>query len=507
MSQAIALTIRPFNPLREGLNALFRLKWKIIALCVLLPAIAVGIAFLLTPQYQADASLMIKTGREYNVSAGPGDGTAIPPAVTKQEIINSEVEILQSQKLATDTINAVGLKTMFPDIADSADSPERKMFLALKGFDSSLKVKPVKLSNVLNLSYRNENRGVSEQVLATLLKLYMAQHVGVFSEPELRSTGLDASLQQYTDQIRDLERRKTDILVKYDLSAADRLRESIIGEQSTIDDRLHTLRDHEVEAKGKVAFYQQQLARTPRMIATQSSTSDAIEKARSELVDLRLKESELAAHFDDHATPLQQVRNDIKVVQHFLARNGGAEAHVTQSSNPIYDDLALSLSRAQADLNPIDAQIAHLVASNEALRQRLHATEEGSAQLADVQRQIDQLTLVLTTYRTRLESARIDEQLDRSKDSSVSVISPPFASIKPAFPHKSLFALAGLVLAFLISGAMFVYQLLFRSNLSSPEAVERLLAIPVLMTVPNLPALQREPALFRPEDVRHKSER
>ena len=350
MSQALSLTTRPANPVREGLNALFRLKRPIILLCVLLPCAAIGLGFALTPIYEADSSVMVKTGREFSAATTAGDGMTIPPAVTKQEIVNSEVEILQSHKLADDTIEAIGLATIFPDIAAGDDSPERKNYVALKAFDASLYVKPVKLSNVLNIAFRNENRGVSEQVLSTLLKLYLAQHVRVFSEP--RVAGLDTALQQYTDEVRNLERQRTDILVKYDLSAADHQREAIITEQATIDDRLHTLRDHAIEAEGKVRFYQEQLAHTPRLVTAQTSTSDAIEKARSELVDLKLKESELAAHFQEGTPPLAQVRDQMKVMGQFLARNGSLEAHVLQATNPLYDDLALSLSRAQADLRP-----------------------------------------------------------------------------------------------------------------------------------------------------------
>ncbi len=504
MSQALTLTIRPVNPIREGLNALFRIKKTIIALCVVLPLAAIGIGYLVTPQYEADASLMVKTGREYSLSSQIGEGQPVPPAVTKVEIINSEVEILSSHKLAQDTIDAVGLATIFPDIADSDDTPERKAFLAMEAWSASLKVKPVKLSNVIDVSFRNQDRAVSEKVLTTLLQKYLGQHVDVYSEA--RSAGFDEALQRYTAQIRDLEAQKTAILVKYDLSAADHLRESIITQQAALADRLHTLRDHAVEASGKVKFYEQQIARTPRMITVQTATSDALEKARSQLVDLRMKEGELAAHFDDQATPLKQVRNDIKVVQQFMAR-GGRDAHVTTANNPLYDDLALNLSRAQADLTPINEQIAQLEAANDELRDRLHAIEEGSQKLSDVQRQIDMLTAVLTTYRNRLEGARIDEQLDKSRDSSVSVISPPFSPIKPVFPHKSIFAIAGLGLAILISGAIWVYQLLFRSNLSSPESVERLLAIPVLMTVPNLPPAKRESGLFQADGVRPLSER
>jgi uncharacterized protein involved in exopolysaccharide biosynthesis len=505
MSQALSLSTRPANPVREGLNALFRSKRLIVSLCVLLPCAAIGLGFALTPIYEADSSVMVKTGREFSAATTAGDGMTIPPAVTKQEIVNSEVEILQSHKLAADTIEAVGLPTIFPDIAAGDDSPERKNYLALKAFDASLNVKPVKLSNVLSIGFRNEKRAVSEQVLSTLLKLYLAQHVRVFSEP--RVAGLDTALQQYTDEVRNLERQRTDILVKYDLSAADHQREAIITEQATIDDRLHTLRDHAIEAEGKVRFYEEKLAHTPRLVTAQTSTSDAIEKARSELVDLKLKESELAAHFQEGTPPLMQVRDQMKVMGQFLARNGSLEAHVLQASNPVYDDLALSLSRAQADLTPINDQIARFVGAQDGLRQRLHAIEEGSQQLSDVQRQIDMLTVVLTTYRNRLENARIDEQLDQSRDSSVSIISPPFASIKPAFPRKSLFAIGGLALAIVISAGLWVYNLLFRSNLSTPEGVERLLALPVLMTVPNLPRLHRETSLSRAEPARTLADR
>jgi uncharacterized protein involved in exopolysaccharide biosynthesis len=144
----------------------------------------------------------------------------------------------------------------------------------------------------------------------------------------------------------------------------------------------------------------------------------------------------------------------------------------------------LSLNRAQADAAPLDQQIVLRSEEATAVEAKLRDLEEGAHSLTELERERRTLEELSHTYRTRYEEARMTEDLDRERIVSVSVISKPDASSRPAGPKHIPFILGGFLIGLIGAGGTLVYMLVFRQTLITVESVERMIGLPVLASVP-----------------------
>jgi len=94
--------------------------------------------------------------------------------------------------------------------------------------------------------------------------------------------------------------------------------------------------------------------------------------------------------------------------------------------NPVYQNLRLSLSQADADLAAIRGQMQAQQALIGELRGRVEAIPEVEAELARLNRDYEVNKQQYDTLVQRLESAKISEQAEQSADNvKFRVIEPP----------------------------------------------------------------------------------
>ena len=89
---------------------------------------------------------------------------------------------------------------------------------------------------------------------------------------------------------------------------------------------------------------------------------------------------------------------------------------------------------------------------------RLRDLEEGATAISDAQRERRILEELVHTYRTRYEEARMNEDLDRDRVVSISVIQHPDAPARPAGPRHLPFALAGILIGLVGAAGLLLYS-------------------------------------------------
>ena len=136
-------------------------KWKFLLLAAFLTPLAASIVliFVMPPTYRAQTSLVVGTGPEY-LAQGDGNAAMTAPTSTKQEFINTEIELLNSLAVAKSTIEHVGVENIYPDILKSPPKSGTALDAAVEAFKSSIHVDLVKLSNLINVSFRPQKPAI-----------------------------------------------------------------------------------------------------------------------------------------------------------------------------------------------------------------------------------------------------------------------------------------------------------------------------------------------------------
>ena len=457
---------------RELLSILFRERLKLIIVFVGLCALVVGYSYLLTPYYEATTRLLVKTGREFQTRSDPNQPVVAVPSSTKQEIVNSEIQILNSRDLALAVIDRIGADKLYPGV--TADT-------ALRSFQSDLKVSPVEQADVIDVSYKNRDRDVAISALGALVELYQQKHAEMFADPRYKF--LDVQTKQYQDQLDAVVKKEADIRSAKSLFDVDAQRAKLLDDRAATTSILEQLRSQSIDAHQRIDFLTDRLKTTPPLIPAGVAPADAVEQAKARLLDLQVKLQQLHDRYVGDVKPMQDTDAEIAQIKQFLARNDPLNRKEWSQRNTAYDDMVVALNRAMADAAPLDQQIELRQKQAQTIEARLRDLEEGATAISDLERERRVLEELVHTYRTRYEEARMNEDLDRDRVVSISVIQHPDAATRPAGPHHLPFALAGILIGLLGAGGLLLYYLVFRETLITVESVERLIGLPVVASV------------------------
>jgi uncharacterized protein involved in exopolysaccharide biosynthesis len=465
---------------RELLSILFKEKRKLIGVFLGLFVLVVGFSYVMTPYYEATSRLLVKSGREFQVRSDPNQPVAAVPTSTKQEIVNSEIQILSSRDLVAAVLNRVGADKLYPGSTPSGAPPSDT---AVRDFVSDFKATLVEQADVIDVSYRNPNHDLAVQALAALIELYQQKHAEMFADPRYKF--LEQQTRQYQDQLDVVVKKEADIRSQKSLFDIEAQRARLLDDRASLSSILEQLKSQAVDAHHRIDFLTARLKTTPPLITAGETSADAVEQAKARLLDLQVKEQQLRERYVGDVKPLQDIQQEVARLRDFVSRGDPINRKQWSQRNGAYDDMEVALNRALADAAPLDQQIALREEQVRAIDARLRDLQDGATTIGNLERERQVLAELVHTYRTRYEEARMNEDLDRERVVSVSIIQQPGAPAKAAGPHHLPYALAGLLIGLVGAGGMLLYLLVFRETLITVESVERIVGLPVLASVPD----------------------
>ena len=473
---------------REVISILFKHSRLLTGLFVVVFAVFIGGSYTLTPRYKAEARILVQSGREFQVATEKGNNPPSGvPTITKQEIINSEVEILSSRDLTESVIKAVGLERIYPKIAGDGDPASTRMNDAIKTFTRNFKVGAVTMSNIITLQYWHPDRNIAIEALQKLAHVYQQKHIEIFGNK--RSGFLEQQTSDYEKQLEQVTQKITDLKNSQHLSDIVYEREELIQDRSDVEAKLRDLKAQSIEAHRTLDYYQQQLRSMPELVLTNQNSADAIETAKSRLLDLNTQLLQLKQRYangnPDAVGPIEDLENQIAQIKAFI-NDPMVNQQKAFGRNLTYDDGRLKLQNAEAAVPAVDQKIALQTAEDNKILMRLQALDDGEASLEVLNREQGTLRELVHDYRDRYEEARSTEDLDKQNVISVNVIHAPESDERPDKPKHVLFAAVGFAAGLFSMGMAILYFLVYRESIITIESLERTLNLRVLGAVPDI---------------------
>lgn len=514
--------------IREMLVVAFRYK-RAILIAFMIPVIALIIlAYSTQKQYQADSKVMVRAGREFVPASDTGDRNTIPPSITMQEVVDTEVEILTSKEVLQEVVDAVGIARLYPVLAGIA--PPHPILawlseqlgqswpmqlpalltwhwpgsdqgaysvrnLAIEALGRDLKVKPVKLSNVIDISIRNTDRDVASETLRQLLAIFQVHHVSAFRQQ--RSSVLEEQIGQNLTEIAKLEKARAEYRNINLLFAASEQRSALVQQRAHSLQELQDTRIEQGALHDKVEYLAEQLQKLPKNMKLDTATqpSSGAQSVERSLQELKAKEGLYATRFNPNSLILQDLRANIVAHQEVVGK--AANLNVVRTGlNPVLPTLETQLMTTRSELAPLETKGADLSAAITGIDEQLKGLSVNELQLLNLDRRIGELDLATNTLRQQLEDARFLDELDHEHLTSVKVIDGASTPEKPASPRKFLYGLVGLACGFLAATCAFLLALTFGNRFLSVDMIERVLGVPVVAVLPLMPPQARQRAAW-----------
>jgi uncharacterized protein involved in exopolysaccharide biosynthesis len=469
---------------REIISLLFRERIAVLIALVIPLMLAAGAFVIVAPTYTATTKLLLGTGQKSDNKADVSQQNANAPFVTKQEVVNSELEILTSHDLARMTIEDVGLAKLYPGLAGDG-SPEASIESAVERFSRALVVKPVKNSDIIEVSFDAASPQLAQTVLHKLIERYQQKHIEVYSRP--LSGFLDTQVAGFGHNLRTIESEIAELKSAKSVFQITDERRQLLDTRTTMQQTIAQLRSRSAELQNRLEQLQRMLKDTPQTLQLYSETeqSDALERARSQLLDLELQDTQLSARFADGNRNVQNVRAQIDILKNYVKQQEKRFAgRVRTGRNPLYDEITAEITRAEAEITPGQVRADALDQEVEHIDDRLRTLADAERILIGLDRERDSLETSLRVYRQRQADARILEDLDRQKIVSIAVIQEPTGNRRPTKPRPLTYLGAGVGGGVGAVIVLIAVLFAFRNTYIAPEGVESGAGVPVLVSLP-----------------------
>jgi uncharacterized protein involved in exopolysaccharide biosynthesis len=282
-------------PVQQGISQreflIFFYKYRLrLLMAFLLPfALAVAISFIPVPRYKATSVLIVRLGSEYvyqpETGGAQGGGNSSLPFGNEQ-IFKSETAILGSQDLHRELIKAIGVDTLFPEIAhpkgfyrfvataqqllhDSLkqyglehdeqqteqQAEDRRLADAVERFEKHFDIELQRESAVITVSFEHRDPVLAVNTLDKLLMLYYEKRKQIYTEP--RAELAEAQMQSTRERAQAAQGAMENYKLKHQIYSLDDQRRTLLAQRTEAEKQAQTISNPVVDAK--IASYTRQL--------------------------------------------------------------------------------------------------------------------------------------------------------------------------------------------------------------------------------------------------------
>jgi len=461
--------------LMEMLGVLARRGWQIAAFMVICMVVAYFVSSNMTKIYKATSVIMVKSDSAVMSIPFLQDATG-----SSSGDMRNYAESLKSRTLTEATLGRLGWLE---------SSGEHKV----RAWQDSLSVQQVQGTDIARLSVQSNNPEKAAIFLNTLVEVFQerTQHMNQESAKAAR----DFVAQQLAiaeERLREsenalLEYKETNGMIEPSAETKARI------EKLSDIDRLLSQTEVELQAANSEQQKLQEIAKEidPTLVTSTTLVNNPL--VQQQKMILSQLEIDLAAALkqctENHPTVIG-LRAQIAEVSAKLAeeveRIVGSE---TMSLNPIYQDLTRDLVSSQAAIVGLEAKVAALVNSRNAIEAELASIPEKEIAIARLERNQRVNEELYVMLRSKYEEMRISEAM---KVSGIHVVDEAIVPTVPVKPRKLLNTAIGGILGFFVAvGITFILEQM-DTTFKTVEEVERVVSAPVLGTIPHFTLVQRK---------------
>ncbi|MHC1696748.1 MAG: GumC family protein [Geobacteraceae bacterium] len=469
--------------LRGLLTIFFKYRAKILTIFFIIVVMVTVTTFFASPVYEAKSTMLVKYGREYMNRSEVGTSEPMM-SLSREEIINSEIQILKSPDLAKRVIESVSLSQMYPDLAKDQSRDTLPMDVAIARFEKSLNIEDVMKSSVIQVSFEHNNPQIASKSVNLLVDYFREKHLQVFSSPQ--SSFLEGQVAAIRKKLLASESEMQAFKQKNRVYSLDEQRSLLLRQRTDLASEMMSARNTIDELQRRLSTLN---ARTKSLTSsnalyTETERDKIIVEAKSRLLALQISQQELLRKYKGENRLVVENGKQIQLVKNFLREQEADISKKVMTGNVVYQDAQRDAVKTEADLSAQRAKYATLRVQLGQLDRDIQALDLREKEMQNLKRELATNEKNFQVYGEKMEDARITDDMNKLKLANISVIQPATTPLVPIKPKKGLNILLGMIFGAL-SGIG--YALLAERNsqgLVSPEIAEKRLNLTVLATIP-----------------------
>lgn len=467
------------------------LRWKLLLLAALLPALAgFGIALLAAPRFPATATLLVQTARDASSAA---DITGIGPNIVSVEVLKvtrAEAEILGSPEvLRAALLSAAPGAILVKRQAVAGPDLDR----AVEELGKALRWETEPGSNLLRVTLTLPDRGRALRGLEAILTAYFERRALLAGDDGARL--LAAELDHAMSRIRAVDariratREGAGVLdIAQDIQLANARREELSQRENRALEALAT-------ARAQLVAAEQQLTGQPSRVLAFSDTTNLRnnDDSRNQLNRLLAERVHMATQYAPDWPGLRDLDRRIATQRALVQQESGTNFTTTREvRNPAQELLINRAVTARLEMETGAGQLAEVTRQREEAERRGQALLAAEMALRDLQRERESLEGIARQLATREAALRIGEEARRQSRAGVQLLQPPNAPVKGQSMRRVI-AAGGVVLGLGLAAALALLLTVTRRTAATVDEAVRALRLPALARFGTLPATELGP--------------
>ncbi|MDV6332816.1 lipopolysaccharide biosynthesis protein [Asticcacaulis sp. 201] len=465
--------------LGDMIALLFRELWLMLIVFGVIFGIGLAAALSMPSSYTAGASLLMQLGKNYVYEPIAGDA-ARGATATIDQVVQSEVEILNSTELKRRVIARLGYKVILPSSpslwhpatdGQRADADQASLKVIQGGFQTA--TSPA--NNVVRLTFKHENAQSASLILNTLIDEYQVYRQQVYTDAtgpllnkqkeafDRRLAEADAGYQAFLARngVGDYETAKTTYAKIYD--------------QVTTD--MYAAQTQLATDRAKLAEVNSNLrSMSPEM----SIERDLDLSVPNKIFALQQQRQDLLSRYLPGAQPVKDIEAQIASLQALMnSGRGVSESTHKMGVNTVYQGLLTQKMDLEADIASVTGRLNLLQQQAGQVMGKLQALTGLEAQYNTLSTERNALQDNIKIFTQRIQENEAAQQMTKGADDTVRVVEKASMPDKPKSLKRIILILSFLFAGFtaLCAGLLRVYT---RKGFVNAEMAARTLDLPIL---------------------------
>ncbi|MCR9269132.1 MAG: Wzz/FepE/Etk N-terminal domain-containing protein [Hyphomonadaceae bacterium] len=478
---------RPRLGMADILLQLWRAKWLMMLIGIPIFALGLLLAFQMPKTFESRSALYVTSGDEVRSSSILSD-PSFDPGPGIQEVIQGELQILQTQLVAERTLARFPLDRIYPDLAKAKDREIAKTDPALREavefeyFQKGVEALQKNLwsnaspnSNIIAVGFKHKDPQVASEILNAAMAVYLQRRAELFGSRPV-------------DQLRAERKRFEGELLEIEAEIAQFLRDNDIrdfaSERSTAQSLYAAISTELFNVNARASAVQGQVGRTRTQLQATAPEQDLYveDSSAQRLRELEIERNQALVNYTPDSRRVQSIDRQIDELREFLAAQDRPVGTVRRGPNPTYQALETALNTSEAEAASLNEQRAELQRQLRAVEDKLNRFTTLEPEWNELQRNRDLIEASIRTVAEREQREGTVAGLTSQEADSVKVTEPATVPIEGNSLKLPVAVLALLFAGFtaLIAGLMRTFT---RRGFSTPASLQNTVGLPVLGTV------------------------
>lgn len=476
--------------LRTLVALLFRQRRIVVLSFATVLLASVATVVLSKDQYEASTKILLEQTRQDPIVTADPTSNVTPNTSNglSEEDINSEVGLMEGNDILQQVVISCGLdqaaKSRLGWLLSEKQDHNVQVAKAVATLKGSLRIDPLKKSNLVVISYRSRDPQLAARVLNTLSGFYLEKHAMVH-----RPQGAYEFFKKETDRFRaDLDaanRRLLEFNQRQNVVSPEQEKAAILQGAAQFQASEDQTRSAIAETESRIRMLTTELAARPARKTTLVKTSSILlEQLQSHLFDLEQQRIDLLNKFEPSYRPVQELDREISSTRSAIAEAQEAPPkEETTDSDPTYGLLESDLAKSTADLATLEARAVATKRIVEQYGERAHDLDQSNMTEQDLLRKVKIAEDGYLAYQHKQEEARMSEALDQHQIVNVTIAEAAAVPYLPVLGRSTRLEIAFLLTLVLSIISAFLADR-WDHSFRTPEEVEFNLQIPVLAAMP-----------------------